>query len=152
MGPHMMMNRWWMLCLFVKLINTITKILDFGLHALDDSTNCLLDPKALFPSDRASGEKGAYNRGQKYLHNYEKRCCSWSHKQCKTVLKDHMVRFKIMSLYIYKDLRLKTLDLKSNESRDHYHEDGNLVPSPRYGFGFEAAFQLWYLKLNISVS
>ena len=23
----------------------------------------------------------------------------------------------------------------SNESSDHYHEDGNLVPSPRCGFG-----------------
>ena len=33
--------------------------------------------------------------------------------------------------YIYKDLR-------SNESRDHYHEGGYLVPSPRYGFRFEA--------------
>ena len=53
-----------------------------------------------------------------------------------------MVRLKIISLYIYKDLRLKTSDLRSNESRDHYHEDGNLVPSPRCGFGFEAAFQL----------
>ena len=30
----------------------------------------------------------------------------------------------------------------SIESRDHYHEDGNLVPSPRSGFSFEAAFQL----------
>ena len=47
-----------------------------------------------------------------------------------------------MSLYFYKDLRLKTLDLRSNESRDHYHEDGNLVPSPWCDFGFEAAFRL----------
>ena len=38
-----------------------------------------------------------------------------------------------------------------NESRDHYHEDGNLVPSPRCGFSFEAVFQLWGLKLTISV-
>ena len=54
-----------------------------------------------------------------------------------------MVRLKIMSLYIYnKDLRLKTKDLRSNESRDHYHGDGTLVSSPRCGFGFEAAFQL----------
>ena len=45
-----------------------------------------------------------------------------------------------MSLYIYKDLRLK--NFSSNEFRDHYHEDGNLAPSPRYGFCFEAAFQL----------
>ena len=51
-----------------------------------------------------------------------------------------------MSLYIYRDLRLR-----SNESRDHYHEDGDLVPSPRCGFGFEAAFMLWGLKLNIPV-
>ena len=32
--------------------------------------------------------------------------------------------------YIYR----KTYDLRSNESRDHYHEDGYLVPSSRYGF------------------
>ena len=51
-----------------------------------------------------------------------------------------MVRLKIISLYIYKDLRLK--DLRSNESRDHYHEDGNLVPSPQCDYSFEAAFQL----------
>ena len=30
----------------------------------------------------------------------------------------------------------------SNESHDPYHEDGDLVPSPRCGFSFEAAFQL----------
>ena len=30
------------------------------------------------------------------------------HKQFKTLFKDHMVRLKIISLYIYKDLRLKT--------------------------------------------
>ena len=70
----------------------------------------------------------------------EKRCCSGSHKQLKTLFKDHMVRLKIISLYIYKDLRLK--DLGSSESRDHYHEDGNLVLSPLCGFSFEAAFQL----------
>ena len=44
-----------------------------------------------------------------------------------------MVRFRIISLYLYKDL-----DLRSSESRDHYHEDGNLVPSPRWGFCFSA--------------
>ena len=59
------------------------------------------------------------------------------HKQCKTHFRDHIVRLKIISSYIYKDLRLR-----SSESRDHYHEDGNLVPSPRCGFSFEAAFQL----------
>ena len=31
-----------------------------------------------------------------------------SHKQCKTLFNDHTVRLKIISLYIYKDLRLKT--------------------------------------------
>ena len=51
-----------------------------------------------------------------------------------------MVKFKIMSLYIYKDLTLRILG--PNESRGHYHGDGNLVPSPRCGFGFEATFQL----------
>ena len=56
----------------------------------------------------------------------EKQCCSGNHKQCKTHFKDHM---QIISLYIYKELKLKTKeDLRSNESNDHYHEDGNLVP------------------------
>ena len=72
-----------------------------------------------------------------YRDNCEKRCYSGSHKQLKTHFKDDMVRLKIISLYIYKDLRLR-----SNESRDDYHEDGNLVPSPQCGFSFEAAFQL----------
>ena len=54
-----------------------------------------------------------------------------------------MVKLKIISLYIYKDLRL--------ESRDHYHEDGNLVPSPRCGFSVEVAFPLLGIKLTISV-
>ena len=63
-----------------------------------------------------------------------------------------MMRLKIISLYIYKDLRLRILglmshvtivkDLRSDGSRDHCHKDGNLVPSPRCGFSFEAAFQL----------
>ena len=44
----------------------------------------------------------------KYRHNCEKRCRSDNHKQRKTLLKDHVVRFKIISLYIYKDLRPKT--------------------------------------------
>ena len=66
-----------------------------------------------------------------YRDKCEKRCCSGSHKQCKTIFKDNMVRLKIILLYIYKDLRLKT-----NESRDHYHEDGNLVPSPPCGCFF----------------
>ena len=33
----------------------------------------------------------------------------------------------------------------SNEARDHYHEDGNIVPR------FRSWFQLWGLKLTISV-
>ena len=67
--------------------------------------------------------------------NCEKRCCSGSHKQCKTLLEDHVVRFEIISLYIYKELRVKT-----NESCDDYHQDGNLVPSPQCVFclSFEA--------------
>ena len=77
-----------------------------------------------------------------YGYKCEKRCCSGSHKQFKTPFKDHMVRLKIMSLYIYKDLRLKIYDLRSNESRDNYHGDRNLVPSPRCFFGFGAAVQL----------
>ena len=53
-----------------------------------------------------------------------------------------MVRLKIISLYIYKDLRLKTLDLRSNELRVHYHGDGNQEPSPLYGFRFEVVSRL----------
>ena len=36
----------------------------------------------------------------------------------------------------------KDLRLRSNESRDRYHEDGYLVPSPRYGFRSEALSRL----------
>ena len=43
-----------------------------------------------------------------YWHNYEKRYCFGSHKQLKTLFRDHMVKLKIISLYIYKDLRPKT--------------------------------------------
>ena len=31
--------------------------------------------------------------------------------------------------------------LRSNESRDNYHEDGNLVPNHRCGFVFKAALR-----------
>ena len=44
-----------------------------------------------------------------YRDNRKKRCRSGSRKQCKTLFKDHMVRFKIVSLYIYKDLTLPRL-------------------------------------------
>ena len=73
-----------------------------------------------------------------YRDNCEKRRCSGSHKQCKSLLRDHVVRFKIISLYIYKDLKLH----RNNESLGDYREDGNLVPSFQCGFSFEAAFQL----------
>ena len=50
-----------------------------------------------------------------------------------------LVRLKIMSLYIYKDLKLKDLRW-SNESRDHYHEDGqhNVVFGAELLFSIEA--------------
>ena len=54
---------------------------------------------------------------------------NYQDKQFKTLSKDYMVR-------------LKTWDLRSNESRDHYLEDGNLVHFPRCSFSSEAAFQL----------
>ena len=60
-----------------------------------------------------------------------------------------MVRLNIISLYIYNDLKLK--HLRSNEPRDHYHEDGKIVPSPLCGHSLEAGFRLWGLKLTISV-
>ena len=54
-------------------------------------------------------EKVVYVREIQFVRNYrdncEKRCCSGSHKQFKTLFKDYMVRLKIISLYIYKDLR-----------------------------------------------
>ena len=59
----------------------------------------------------------------------------------KTLFRDHMVKLKIVSLYIYKDLRLKTYDLRSNESRDHYNGEGNLlgvVLVSKLFFSFEA--------------
>ena len=40
----------------------------------------------------------------------------------------------------------------SNESPDHYHEDGNLVPSSLCGFCFEAAFQRLYMKKMAEIS
>ena len=43
---------------------------------------------------------------RKCRDNCEKRFCSGSHKQFKTLFKDHMVRFKIISVYIHKYLRL----------------------------------------------
>ena len=68
-----------------------------------------------------------YNRGQNiYWDNYEKRYFFGSHKQLKILLREYMVKLKIISLYIFKDLRLR-----SSESHDHYHVDGYLVPSPR---------------------
>ena len=44
-----------------------------------------------------------------YRENCEKRCCSGSHKQFKTLFKDSIVRLMIISLYIYKELRLQNL-------------------------------------------
>ena len=92
---------------------------------------------------------GYYNPVQKLSRQLRKTVLFLcSHKQFKTLFKDYIVRLKIISLYIYKDLRQ---DVRFNESRDHYLEVGNLVPSPRCGFCFEAAFKLWCLKLTISV-
>ena len=48
-----------------------------------------------------------------YWHNYEKRCCVISHKQLKTLLRDNMVKLKIISIYIYKE-RLRILGLMSH--------------------------------------
>ena len=77
-----------------------------------------------------------------YLENCENRYCSCIHKQCKTLFRDHMVLLKTISLYTYKVLRLTSYDLRSSESRDHYHEDGNLVPSHRCSSSLEAAVQI----------
>ena len=49
-----------------------------------------------------------------YRDKCEIRCCFGSHKQCKTRFKGHMARLKIISLYIYKDLRLRILRLMSH--------------------------------------
>ena len=48
-----------------------------------------------------------------YRDNCEKGSCSVSHKHCKTLL----VKFKIISLHIYKDLILN----ESKESYDNYN-------------------------------
>ena len=57
---------------------------------------------------------------------------------CKTV---HLVRFKIISLYIYKDLRLRILGLICHVAITTWMV-GYLAPSPQCGFCFGAAFQL----------
>ena len=49
-----------------------------------------------------------------YRDKCEKRRCSCSHKQCKTLLKDRLVWFKIISLHIYKDLRLRILGIMTH--------------------------------------
>ena len=54
-----------------------------------------------------------------------------------------MVRFKIISLYIYKHLRLKTYDLSSYESRDDNNEDGK--PSAKISVLF--LFQSYFAAL-----
>ena len=68
-----------------------------------------------------------------YQDKREKQCCSSSHRQCKTLFKDHLVRFKIISLYIYKDLRLRLriLGLKCHM----------IIITRMDGFCLEAAFQ-----------
>ena len=49
-----------------------------------------------------------------YWENCEKRPSVASHKQFKTLLRANMVKLKIISLYIYKDLRLRILGLMSH--------------------------------------
>ena len=44
-----------------------------------------------------------------------------------------------------------TYDCNLNDSHDHYHEDGNLVPNPRCGFCCKASFQLLDLKRTLYV-
>ena len=38
------------------------------------------------------------------------------------------------------------ISFKTNESRDHYHEDGNLLPNLRCGFCFEASDSFFSLE------
>ena len=61
-------------------------------------------------------------RVRNYWDNCEKRRCPLNHKQCK-------INFI--------DIRLR---IRSNESRDHYHQYDNLVPSLRYGLSFWSCF------------
>ena len=46
-----------------------------------------------------------------YRDNFEKACCYGRHKQYKTLFQDNVLRFKIILLDIYNELRLKTLPL-----------------------------------------
>ena len=55
-----------------------------------------------------------YNGGHKLSRQLRKWCCPSSDKKCKTLFKDHMMRLKIISLYIYKDLRLMILGIMSH--------------------------------------
>ena len=104
--------------------------------------------ESLYYSNSCIVSCSRYNHVQKLLRKpWKNGVLPVNHKQLKTLLRDHMVKLKIISLY----KGLKTQDLRSSESRNHYHEVGNLVPSPRCSFSFKVAFQLWGLKLTLSV-
>ena len=71
---------------------------------------------------------------EKIIWTTEKNGVVLDTKQCTTNFKEHLQGVKEL-YYIYGKIRY-------NESRVHYHEDGYLVPSPRYGFRFEALSRL----------
>ena len=57
---------------------------------------------------RKKSKQPIYNQGNKLSGNYEERRCRSYHKKFKTLFREHMVRLKIISLYMHKDLKLKT--------------------------------------------
>ena len=65
-------------------------------------------------SDNNNRKNVYYNPVQKLSRQTRKTVFCDSHKQCKTLFKDHMVRLKIISLYVYKDLSLRILGLMSH--------------------------------------
>ena len=73
----------------------------------------------------------AYNPGQKLWPKLRKTALSLTPQAMHNQFKRPSVNFTI---FIER--------LKTNESRDHYHEDGYLVPSPRYCIRFEAVSRL----------
>ena len=81
-----------------------------------------------------------YNHGQKLYEQLRKRALSLTpqamYNQFKRPLQGVLENFTIFIE------RLKTKEPRSNESRDHYQEDGYLVPSPRCDLYFQTLSKL----------
>ena len=72
------------LCCFIKIAENILKYYRFNKTT----------------TEKYIEFKKSYNAVKKLWENCENQYCSGFHKQCKTLFRDHMVRLKIISLYI----------------------------------------------------